>query len=285
MASLFSQDSWIMVSLFWLFVDLDFVLAVHKIAKKDLAYIQPSKPNKINVQLQQAYHLYMHLFLNFYFFHNFVSLDCSDLFKSGYTQSGVYPVNPDGRGSFNVYCDMRTDGGGWTVLQRRQDGLVDFYRGWNDYKSGFGQLTAEFWLGNDRIHRLTVARPSSLRVELEDWNGVRVYAKYGKFQIGDEHAKYRLEVGSFSGTAGDSLRSQYDLNNMAFSTKDRDNDIYSPLNCAVRWTGAWWYRNCQLSNLNGKYLGNKKAANGVRWATFRNNLSLKYVEMKMRSPF
>ena len=36
-----------------------------------------------------------------------------------------------------------------------------FYRGWNDYKSGFGQLTAEFWLGNDKIHRLTAARPSS----------------------------------------------------------------------------------------------------------------------------
>ena len=100
---------------------------------------------------------------------------------------------------------MRTDGGGWTVLQRRQDGSVDFYRGWNDYKSGFGQLTAEFWLGNDKIHRLTAARPSTLRVELEDWNGVRVYAKYGKFYVGNEQAKYRLEVGSYSGTAGDSL--------------------------------------------------------------------------------
>ena len=90
------------------------------------------------------------------------------------------------------------------MFQRRQDGSVDFYRGWNDYKSGFGQLTAEFWLGNDRIHRLTAARPSTLRVELGDWNGVRVYAKYGKFNIGDEQAKYRLEVGSHSGTVVDS---------------------------------------------------------------------------------
>ena len=149
--------------------------------------------------------------------------DCSDLLKSGYTQNGVYSINPDGRGSFNVYCDMRTDGGGWTVFQRRQDGSVDFYRGWNDYKSGFGQLTAEFWLGNDRIHRLTAARPSALRVELEDWNGVRVYAKYGKFNIGDEQAKYRLEVSSYSGTAGDSLISEH--NKKAFSTKDRDNEV------------------------------------------------------------
>ena len=155
-------------------------------------------------------------------------------------------MNPDGKGSFNVYCDMRTDGGGWTVFQRRQDGSVDFYRGWNDYKSGFGQLTAEFWLGNDKIHRLTAAGSSSLRVELEDWNGVRVFAKYGKFKIGDEHVKYRLEVGSYSGTARDSLAYH---NNMAFSTKDRDNDRWGR-NCAVSDTGAWWYKHCHHSNLN-----------------------------------
>ena len=89
--------------------------------------------------------------------------DCSDLLKSGHTQSGLYSVNPDGRGHFTVYCDMRTDGGGWTVFQRRQDGSVDFYRGWNDYKAGFGQLTAEFWLGNDEIHRLTALTGAELR--------------------------------------------------------------------------------------------------------------------------
>jgi len=154
---------------------------------------------------------------------------------------------------------MRTDGGGWTVFQRRQDGSVDFYREWNDYKAGFGQLAAEVWLGNGKIHRLTASGPSSLRVELEDWNGVKVYAKYGKFNIGDEQAQYRLEVGSYSGTAGDSLAWN---NNMAFTTKDRDNDRYSN-NCAVRWTGAWWYNRCHYSNLNGQYLGNKTDNRGA----------------------
>ena len=204
--------------------------------------------------------------------------DCSDLLKLGNTQSGVYSVNPDRKGSFNVYCDMRTDGGGWTVFQRRQDGSVDFYRGWNDYKSGFGQLTAEFWLGNDKIHRLTAARPSSLRVELEDWNGVRVYAKYGKFNIGDEQAKYRVKVGSYSGTAADSLTYH---NNMAFTTKDRDNDRFSG-NCAVDYTGAWWYKSCHYSNLNGRYLGKQHNSQGVRWYHFRSDLLLKFTEMKLR---
>ena len=204
--------------------------------------------------------------------------DCSDFLKSGFTRNGVYSVNPDGKGSFNVYCDMRTDGGGWTVFQRRQDGSVDFYRGWNDYKSGFGQLTAEFWLGNDKIHRLTAARPSSLRVELEDWNGGIAYAKYGKFNIGDEQAKYRLEVGSYSGTAGDSLAFH---NKMAFSTRDRDNDAWSS-HCAVTYTGAWWYNYCLKSSLNGKYLGNKLDFRGARWSDFRGSLSLKFTEMKLR---
>lgn len=208
-------------------------------------------------------------------------LDCSDLLKAGHTQSGVYSVDPEGKGQFNVFCDMTTDGGGWTVFQRRQDGSVDFYRGWSDYKAGFGQLTGEFWLGNDKIHRLTAVRPSSLRVDMEDWNGGRAYAKYGKLNIGDEQAQYRLEVSSFSGTSGDSLSWH---NNMAFTTKDRDNDrwVGSNLNCAVRWTGAWWYNSCHHSNLNGKYLGNTKDHRGVTWQNFRSALSLKWTEMKLR---
>ena len=173
---------------------------------------------------------------------------------------------------------MHTDGGGWTVFQRRQNGSEDFYRGWNDYKAGFGQLTAEFWLGNDKIHRLTASRPSSLRVELEDWNRVKAYAKYGTFNISDEQAQYRLEVGSYSGTAGDSLAYH---NNMAFSTKDRDNNIDNR-NCAVEYTGAWWYKSCHASNLNGQYLGDKSDYRGVVWAHFRSILSLKFTEMKLR---
>ena len=210
----------------------------------------------------------------------FISTDCSDLLKSGHSQSGEYFVNPDGKGYFTVYCDMRTDGGGWTVFQRRKDGSVDFYRGWSDYKAGFGQLTGEFWLGNDKIHRLTASRCSSLRVELEDWYGNIVYAKYGNFSVGDEQTQYRLQVGSYSGTASDSLIYH---NNMHFTTKDRDNDRH-PSNCAIRDTGAWWYKECQYSNLNGRYLDNKtKNRQGLRWYYFRfDSRSFKFAEMKLR---
>ena len=165
------------------------------------------------------------------------------------------------------------------MFQRRRNGSVDFYRGWDDYKAGFGQLTAEFWLGNDKIHRLTASRLSSLRVKLEDWNEGKAYAKYGKFSIGDEQAQYRLEMGSYSGTAGDSLTYH---NNMPFSTKDRDNDRWSS-NCAVVWTGAWWYNSCHDSNLNGKYLGDTTSFQGVNWRYWKNAyVSLKFTEMKQR---
>jgi len=116
-------------------------------------------------------------------------------------------------------------------------------------------------------------------VELEDWNGVKAYAIYGKFDIGDEQAQYRLEVGSYSGTAGDTLAYH---NNMAFTTKDRDNDKYTGTNCAVRYTGAWWYKYCYESNLNGQYLGDKSDVRGATWNYFRSSLSLKFTEIKLR---
>lgn len=67
---------------------------------------------------------------------------------------------------FQVFCDMETSGGGWTIIQRRKSGLVSFYRDWKQYKQGFGSIRGDFWLGNDHIHRLS-RRPTRLRVEMQ----------------------------------------------------------------------------------------------------------------------
>ena len=94
---------------------------------------------------------------------------------------------------------MTTDGGGWTVFQRRLDGSVDFYRGWQDYKRGFGTLYGEHWLGLGKLHRMTASQTHELRIELEDFSGNTRFALYSNVSIGSESDKYRLRIGAFSG--------------------------------------------------------------------------------------
>ena len=175
---------------------------------------------------------------------------------------------------------METDGGGWTVFQRRINGNIGFYRNWIDYVRGFGDLSGEFWLGLGKIHRLT-ASATELRVDLADFERNMRYAKYNTFSTGDSVSKFRLTVSGYSGTAGDSLAHH---SNFPFSTKDQNNDP-SGTQCAQRWTGAWWYNNCRYSSLNGVYyMGpNTPHGKGVVWAHWRGyNYSLKVTEMKVR---
>ena len=143
---------------------------------------------------------------------------------------------------------MKTDGGGWTVFHKRFNGFVGFYRGWDEYKNGFGDVRGEFWLGNEKIHQLTEI-PSQLRVEIKTKNDGDKYAKYSTFTVTNEASNYTLFVGFYSGTATDRLAYH---NGMAFSTKDRDNEDDS-LHCAVTCKGAWWYKGCYQSNLNSNY--------------------------------
>ena len=173
---------------------------------------------------------------------------------------------------------METDGGGWTVFQRRKDGSVDLYRDWVDYEEGFGDLNGEFWLGLSKIHRLIQdGTDYTLRVDLLDFENETRYAKYSTFNIGNSTTEYTITVGGYSGDAGDSLAYH---NGSEFTTNDRDNDIYSG-NCAVIDSGAWWYRSCYHSNLNGLYL-NEYNASGVTWYHFRVYHSLKFTEMKLQ---
>ena len=121
------------------------------------------------------------------------------MYEAGVRNSGVYTIDPDNTGTFQVYCDQTTAGGGWTVFQKRLDGSVDFYRGWDDYKHGFGNLNGEFWLGLGKIHRLTKGR-SKLRVDLEDFDNQTAYAEYDSFGVGDEQSKYKLvRLGQYAG--------------------------------------------------------------------------------------
>ncbi|EDV57697.1 ficolin-1 [Drosophila erecta] len=125
-----------------------------------------------------------------------------------------YSVKP-----FEVACDQQNVGGGWTIILRRTDGSEDFYRGWADYKAGFGQLSNEFFLGLDKINALTNAKTQELLVMLQDFSGNEVYETFDNFRIGNEHSNYTLEsIGTARGNAGDSLA--YHVGK-PFGTKDR----------------------------------------------------------------
>ncbi|XP_053692586.1 angiopoietin-related protein 6-like [Sabethes cyaneus] len=212
--------------------------------------------------------------------------------------------------AFEVYCDQEYEGGGWLVIQNRYQSSVSFYRGWKEYEAGFGDLRGEFWLGLKKIHEITNAKAHELLIILEDFDGKVVTAQYDRFLVGGPGTKYVLRsLGTYTGTAGDSLRYHA---GMKFSTFDndssgKDNDKYNH-NCAVPTKGGWWYKNsddndrncaefwngcwhriCAQSNLNGLYLmGHKperQCIDKVCWIDSRRgmNYGLKRSRMMIRA--
>ncbi|XP_063427014.1 fibrinogen-like protein A [Mytilus trossulus] len=215
----------------------------------------------------------------------------------------------------NIQCNP-DEIGGWTVIQKRYEGSVEFNRNWKDYENGFGDKRGEFWLGNKNIAKLTSEKNHELRIDVEDWDGNKRYAVYKSFSVGDASTKYQLTIGNYSGNAarffsevrstntspipkhnfvmslcplsnmhidqGDGM-SQF--NGMKFSTYDQDNDKYS-YNCAdhALFKGGWWYNDCWKSNatiLNGHYTHRNNTSQGIIYKSFKNT-SLKKSTMKIR---
>ncbi|KAI8126394.1 Fibrinogen C domain-containing protein 1 [Lucilia cuprina] len=214
--------------------------------------------------------------------HNRLPKSCQDLNECN---SNIYSlmVPEISNKPLPAVCDLKTFDGGWTIIQRRQDGSENFFRNWTDYVEGFGNLNGEFFLGLEKLYALTsLHEPQELYITLEDFDGQEKYAKYGQFKVDSNSTDYTLTVGKYSGNAGDCL-SQH--NGYKFSTKDRDNDAEENKNCADHWKGAWWYNNCFYSNLNGLYLGGKTPSSkrGISWCKFRKyEYSLKSVKMMIR---
>ena len=220
--------------------------------------------------------------------------DCLEFYQHGYKISGVYRLQGPGFHIVYVYCDQTTQGGGWTVFQRRQDGLVDFNRNWNDYKHGFGNLEGEFWFGNDNIYDLT--KPSFspkksqllINMRMKEQNDTVVYVKYNTFEITDEVSKYILKINGLSGNVKKLNEMDYN-NNRKFTTFDNDNGRRNFGNggsdCASKTkyggSGGWWYGQCSSVFLNGQYKFTKK--NGeIFWDWDMTKVQPEHVEMKMR---
>ncbi|KAM7373687.1 hypothetical protein PAMP_008521 [Pampus punctatissimus] len=216
---------------------------------------------------------------------SFCPSDCASLYHNGVRRSGVYTIILSPGTTLPVYCDMETDGGGWTVFQRRRNGSVSFNRGWSEYREGFGEPQGEHWLGNQQLHLLSNQGHYSLRIDLQDWSHAHRHALYHSFRIEDEENHYRLHVSGFSGTVEDSFGWYHDQ--QGFSTPDTGNI------CAEISHAGWWFHQCFYANLNGVYYkGGRyslKAQNllgpdGIVWFSWKDSdfYSLKAVTMMIR---
>ncbi|XP_029299588.1 microfibril-associated glycoprotein 4-like [Cottoperca gobio] len=216
---------------------------------------------------------------------SFCPSDCASLYNNGVRHSGVYTIILSPGAILPVYCDMETEGGGWTVFQRRRDGLVSFNRGWSEYRDGFGEPKDEHWLGNQQLHLLSNQEHYSLRIDLQDWSHAHRHALYHSFRIENEENQYRLHVSGFSGTVEDSFGWYHDQH--GFSTPDTGNL------CAEISHAGWWFHQCFYANLNGVYYkGGRyslKAQNllgpdGIVWFSLKESdfYSLKAVTMMIR---
>ncbi|KAH8329458.1 hypothetical protein KR074_011014, partial [Drosophila pseudoananassae] len=177
-------------------------------------------------------------------------------------EKGIYNITLPGVSAFEAPCN----GSGWTVIQRRIDGSVDFNRSWTEYRDGFGNLTGEFFIGLEKLYQITQSGQYELLISLGKVNGSRDFVKYDNIKIGSEENSYRLEsIGNHTEGAHDTLKYYV---NMKFSTIDRDNDLY-PGNCAQMYGGGWWFHKCTYSNLNGKYYKDGKRNDnlyGILWS-------------------
>uniref|UniRef100_A0A8C4PYF2 Angiopoietin 1 n=1 Tax=Eptatretus burgeri TaxID=7764 RepID=A0A8C4PYF2_EPTBU len=210
--------------------------------------------------------------------------DCAGAYNAGNTKSGVYTIQASGISKpIKVYCDMEIKGGGWTLIQHRGDGSVDFHRKWVEYKQGFGDPSGDHWLGNQHVFELTHQQAYVLRIELQDWDNGTAYVQYNTFYVASEKLQYRIYVKGFSGTAG--KYSSLSQSGVSFSTKDADNDN-CVCRCAHMATGGWWFDACGPSNLNGMYYtGGQHVGkfNGIKWHYWKgSSYSLRLTTMKIR---
>ncbi|GBO23719.1 Tenascin-X, partial [Araneus ventricosus] len=148
----------------------------------------------------------------------------------------------------------------------------DFYKDWESYKNGFGNISEEFWLGNENI-RVLCREGCKIRFDLVDEKGEKGFALYQNFAL--TSGNYTINISGYSGDAGDAMRIH---NNVEFSTKDKGRT-----KTAQRLKGGWWYEDLSLfCHLNGVYKPGTIDAETVNWYPWRKFKNLASVEIKVR---
>lgn len=180
-------------------------------------------------------------------------LDCQEIFEKNSTVgNGVYTIFADStKPGKKAYCDMANRG--WTlILQRKMDKDISFHQDFQMYANGFGDTSNSYWLGNEFVHQLTKKNNYLLRVVFRTADNMYPFAEYDYFKLEDANLNYAIRLGSFNpSTAEDGFSSpvlENKVDNQAFSTSDKDNDL-SPANCAAAFKSGWWFADCYSSAL------------------------------------
>jgi len=185
-----------------------------------------------------------------------IKKDCSEYYHSDYwtsedarskdmynlPQSGIYIIQPHASLTPKyAYCDQKTDGGGWTLLQHngisrkelweKYNNETERYKtkwdqSWANYKHGFGHVMcngeADFWIGLDYMNALTHPRMNGKRmmtgrVDINDWDGEEYWGYYNRFIVQGESRDYQLIANKFTGVGSYSIGDAF--KGMAFGGK------------------------------------------------------------------
>ncbi|XP_045403910.1 angiopoietin-related protein 4 isoform X2 [Lemur catta] len=166
--------------------------------------------------------------------------DCQELFEEGERQSGLFQIQPEGSPPFLVNCKM---------------------------------TSGEFWLGLEKVHRITGDRSSRLAVQLQDWDGNAESLQF-PVHLGGEDTAYSLQLTAHvASKLGATMVTPGGLS-LPFSTRDKAHDLRGDKNCAKSLSGGWWFGTCSHSNLNGQYFRSiprqrQQRKKGIFWKTWR----------------
>ena len=139
--------------------------------------------------------------------YRFLPRDCLDWFKHGNRENKVYTIYVAKKYEVDVFCDMKTDEGGWTVFQRRGfgDNDVSLFRDSSSYKNGFGEKNGDYWLGNRYIHHLTTYENQEIYArENHTDDGVSIECKSSFFRVSSESNSFAVNFQTFVETDAES---------------------------------------------------------------------------------
>uniref|UniRef100_A0A6B0V763 Putative ixoderin b5 n=1 Tax=Ixodes ricinus TaxID=34613 RepID=A0A6B0V763_IXORI len=216
------------------------------------------------------------------------TISCSQIkMRERSSNNKKYEIYPLGS-LLNVTCDMASDGGGWTVVQRRTEKEASdalFEKAFEDYERGFKTNEGSFWIGLENLHSLTSYpnNQQALRIELKRKEATETtVVLYNKFQVGSKEEHYKLTIGEYQGPSGTDYDALSHHNGAEFAIKYMADKIGD--RCSVSLSGGWWFKTCNEANLNGRKFNNPPSINalGITWHVKGKNESYKYIYDKVK---